>query len=75
MANAEHQLPIPGEKERSRRLKLSFQFDEPNRVWHSGERVRGRIVVSSPTRVECTGLTLQRRWEVVARGPKRAVSA
>lgn len=47
---------------------LSVELDEPNRVYHEGEKVQGVVHVKVDSTVKCTGLVLSTGWKTHGRG-------
>lgn len=47
---------------------LSIELDEPNRVYHEGEKVQGVVHVKVDSTVKCTGLVLSTGWKTHGRG-------
>ena len=50
------------------KCELSIELDEPNRVYHEGEKVQGVAYVKVDSTVKCTGLVLSTGWKTHGRG-------
>ena len=50
------------------KCELSIELDEPNRVYHEGEKVQGVAHVKVDSTVKCTGLVLSTGWKTHGRG-------
>ncbi|OUW85542.1 MAG: hypothetical protein CBD74_03285 [Saprospirales bacterium TMED214] len=50
------------------KCELSIELDEPNRVYHEGEKVEGIAHVKVDSTVKCTGLVLSTGWKTHGRG-------
>ncbi len=50
------------------KCELAVELDEPNRVYHEGEKVQGIVHVKVDSNVKCTGLVLSTGWKTHGRG-------